>query len=173
MIPRPGCENTIEKCVADNLECTLTVDFTQNQLEIKYDPTKYNGGALNPQILFFYTDSDGSSQKWGVRLPSTTTKTVKFRWEYEPDVSEELTSESTWTLKLDNTGQITVVSPSDVSFTYTVTELSGDVSAAKIGFDYFDTSVASCYRVYNPDQMNNIGEYIMCSGCDNVILSIV
>ena len=76
---------------------------------------------------------------------------------------EQLASESTWTLKLDGTGLVTVTSPSNVLFTYLFTELVGDVTAVKIGFRDFDTTVSNCYRVYNPNQMDNLGEYVLCA----------
>ena len=150
--------NTIEICVMTTSPCILTPNFTQDLLEVKYDPTRYEITS-NPQVIFFY----GQEGKfWGVRLPSTTTKTVKFGYMSSQQVLEPLTSDTTWTLKLDNIGIVTVVSPTNVPYSYLFTELSGDISAARIGFNDFDTSVSNCYRVFNPNQMTGIG---WCDKC--------
>ena len=140
------------------------IDFSQEQLEVNYDPTRYETES-NPQVIFFYPARDGSTKSTGVRLPSTTTKTVKFSWVSTQKVLEQLTSDTTWTLKLDGTGLVTATSPTDVPYTYTFSELTGDVTAVKVGFQDFDTSVSNCYRVYNPNQMDNLGEYVLCAVC--------
>ena len=130
------------------------MNFNKDQLEIKYDPTRYESASKNPQVMFV-------ANNIGIRLPSKSFPTVNFGWSSNPQVLEQLLINTTWTLQLDNTGLITVVSPTDVKYSHTFTELSGDISAMRIGLNDFstDTTVTNCYRVFNPSQITGIGGY--------------
>ena len=103
--------------------------------------------------MLFYT-ADGGSKFIGIRLPTTTTPTVKWSWESTSDVIEQLSSDNTWTLKMENTGQVTAVSPTKAEFSFTFSVLGGDISAMKIGFNDFDLSTTNCYRIFNPNKVD-------------------
>jgi hypothetical protein len=126
------------------------VDFTTNRLAITYDPTKYGShpNTDNPQVLIFYKDGE-TSKKIGIRLPSTTTPTVQFAWQSTQNVAESLTATTVWQLAMDSTGKVTVLSPKDVEFQQKFTELRGDISTVKIGFNGFDQKTTNCYRIFN------------------------
>ena len=109
--------------------------------------------------MFFYMDG-GSSSFIGVRLPSTAEPEIKWRWTPE-NVAESLSADNNaWTLKMDNTGKITAISPTKIEFSSTFSELSGGVSSTKVGFKDFKSTAANCYRIFNPNRIDIEGKSV-------------
>ena len=128
------------------------VDFSEDQLQVTYDPTKYD--STNPQVLIYYTVGETTNNR-GIRLPSTSTRTVKFGWDETYNVEEELPEQeegNTWTLTVENTGKVTVVSPTEVEYSFTF-EVLNDVGSLKIGFKEFDASGTNCFQIFNPNKI--------------------
>ena len=127
------------------------VDFSEDQLQVTYDPTKYDSKD-NPQVLIYYTVGETTNNR-GIRLPSTSTRKVKFSWQKEYNVKEELPDEgNTWTLTVENTSKVTVVSPTEVEYSFTFDVLN-DVGSLKIGFKDFDASGTNCFQIFNPNKI--------------------
>lgn len=87
------------ECAVLSCNTNEEIDFSIQTLKVTYDPTS-TVSSDNPQIRIYYGDEN--TDYVGVRIPRTTSSSIKWGWGDHKSISENLISPFWWTLTVDD-----------------------------------------------------------------------